>query len=92
MVNPAKIVLQHAQVNDRNVIQLQFDLENKALAQKANTLHDRKWDKQGAFLYVPNTRYHLKHIFKTYKGVAWVDSEHFFKAKFMQEACGFQRH
>lgn len=81
MANPQKVVLQHAQVDDRNVIQLQFNVENKALAQKAKTLHDRKWHKQGAFLYVPNTRYHLKHIFKTFAGTAWVEAKQFLKTK-----------
>ena len=64
MANAYKIVLQHAQVDNHNVIQLQFDIENKALTQKARLLRDRKWHQEGNFLYVPNTRNHLKNSCK----------------------------
>jgi len=89
MTNQRKIILQHAQVQNRNVIQLQFDLKNPALTQKAKTLQDRKWNKEEAYLYVPNTKEHLKNIFSTFKGTAWVEARQFLKTKpkFRRKKC-----
>lgn len=37
------------------------------------------WCTKNALAYVPNTRDHLNHIFKRFKGTAWVNTGHFFK-------------
>jgi site-specific recombinase XerD len=74
-----KILLQHGYLNGRNIIKIGFDMGKKTIAEKAKALNDRKWHKEGGFLYVPNTREHLKNIFHTFKGTAWVEAGQFLK-------------
>lgn len=74
-----RIVLQHGHVNGKRIIKVSFDIKDPVLASCAKCLLDRKWDREGGFLYVPNTREHLKNIFNIFKGSAWVEAEQFLR-------------
>ncbi|UZS00310.1 tyrosine-type recombinase/integrase [Chondrinema litorale] len=71
------IILQHEQVKGQRVIKICFDMDNSVLASCAKKLMHRKWNIDDGFLYVPNTKAHLKNIFNTFKGTAWVEAEDF---------------
>lgn len=74
-----RIVLQHGLVDGKRIIKVPFDIKDPVLASCAKRLLDRKWDREGCFLYVPNTRAHLKNIFSTFKGSAWVEATQFLR-------------
>lgn len=64
--------------NNANQIGLQFDY-NKALMHVAKYSTNAIWSATHKVWYVKNNSNNLKHIFFTFKGVAFVDSSSFFK-------------
>jgi integrase/recombinase XerD len=81
MTHKGKVKILHAQVAGKKVIRIDLPMHVEEITSKAKTLDGRKWDKEHAFLFVPNTKMNLKQIFDTFKSVAWVDTKDFFKKK-----------
>ena len=78
MIQQGKISLHRATIGQDKVIRINMPLHVKEIANRAKMLKNRKWDKGDCFLYVPNSQDHLKDIFATFKGVAWIDTRAFF--------------
>ena len=79
MTHQGRIKLQHAKVDERNVIRIDMPFHIKPIANQARALNNRAWDPKGQFLYVPNSTEHLQDIFDKFRGVAWVDAQSLFR-------------
>src|SRR5680860_1137318 len=51
---------------------------DKVVQALVDKLPDLNWSRQFGMFYVPNTKINLELIFKTFKGVAWVNGNYFF--------------
>lgn len=70
------ITLKHLLINKERKIGIKF-YPDKILNALVKSLPDRKWSDQFCMVYLPNTPKHYHSIFKTFKGVAWVNCAHF---------------
>lgn len=79
MLNPTlkKINLKHLYVKDQKQIGLQF-VPDKTINIFVKTLPNVKWSNEFGMAYIPNSQSNLNIIFKTFKGIAWVNGAHFF--------------
>lgn len=80
MEKTLQITLKHLLINNKRCIGLQF-YPNKVIQALVKELPERKWSNGFNMVYVPNTKDHLELIFNKFKGVAWVNTAHFFKDK-----------
>ncbi len=71
------ITLKHLLIDDKKCIGLQFN-SDKVVQALIDKLPNPNWSRQFAMFYVPNTKINLELIFKTFKGVAWVNGNYFF--------------
>ena len=71
------ITLKHLLINGERQIGLKF-YPNQLIHKLVKTLPNPKWSKEFNMVYVPNTKDHLNQIFKTFKGLVWVNGQHFF--------------
>lgn len=71
------ITLKHLLISDKKCIGLQFNTD-KVVQALVDKLPDLNWSRQFGMFYVPNTKINLELIFKTFKGVAWVNGNYFF--------------
>lgn len=74
------ITLKNLFVANKAQIGLQF-YPNKVIQALVKQLPDVKWSKEFSMVYVPNTKHNLNLIFKSFKGVAWINTNVFFKDK-----------
>lgn len=75
------ISLKHLFINNEKQIGLKF-YPDKTINVFMKTLPNIKWSKKFGVAYIKNNKQNLATIFKTFKGVAWVNCQHFFpKAK-----------
>jgi hypothetical protein len=81
MAHQGKIKLLHKKMDGQQFIRIDFPMHIEVFKSAVKHLKDRKWDKKGQFLYLPNTKEHLKDIFQKFKGIAWVDTTAFFAKK-----------
>lgn len=74
------ITLKHLLINQNKYIGLQFST-NKVIQALVESLPNISWSQDFAIFYLPNTKVNLDLIFKTFYGVAWVNTNFFFKDK-----------
>lgn len=74
------ITLKHLLINQQRCIGLKFQPDS-TVQTLIKSLPDIKWSKAFAMAYMPNTPKHLDSIFKTFKGVAWINAQQFFKRR-----------
>ena len=74
------ITLKHLLINQNKYIGLQFST-NKVIQALVESLPNISWSQDFAVFYLPNTKVNLDLIFKTFYGVAWVNTNFFFKDK-----------
>ncbi len=71
------ITLKHLLIDGQKCIGLKFET-NKVLRPMVETLADVCWSKDFDMFFLANTKAHLNLIFKTFRGVAWVNGNYFF--------------
>jgi len=71
------ITLKHLLINNQKCIGLQYNT-NKVLQALVDSLPNVSWSKTFGMFFIPNTKTNLELIFKTFKGVAWVNGNYFF--------------
>ncbi len=71
------ITLKHLLIDGQKCIGLQFE-SDKVLRPMVETLADILWSKDFTMFYLPNTKKNISLIFKTFRGVAWVNGNYFF--------------
>ena len=75
-----QVNLKHLLIKKQKKIGIQF-YPNKVLQALIKELPNPKWSDQFNMVYLPNTKNNLDAIFKKFKGVAWVNTSHFFRDK-----------
>ncbi len=76
MKQQKRISLSHSEVSGEKYIGLRF-MQDKVLKALCEQLPDVKWDDEKSLYVLPNTKMNLNHVFKAFKGVAWLDLRHF---------------
>lgn len=71
------ITLRHLLINQKKCIGLKF-YPDKVIQTLVKQLPEIKWSNAFSMAYVPNNEDNLTLIFKTFKGVAWVNCDSFF--------------
>jgi site-specific recombinase XerD len=74
------VTLKHLLINNRKQIGLQF-YPNKVVQLVIKNLPNVKWSNTYNMAYVVNTKINLNLIFENFKGIAWINSGHFFNTK-----------
>ncbi len=74
------ITLKHLLINRERYIGLQFKAD-KVLIALVERLPNIAWSQQYDMYYIPNHRENVSLIFKTFKGIAWVNGNYFFNSK-----------
>ena len=75
-----QVNLKHLLIKKQKQIGIQF-YPNKVLQALVKELPEPKWSDQFNMVYLPNNKKNLDAIFRNFKGVAWVNTSHFFKDK-----------
>lgn len=75
--NPLKITLKHLFINNERQIGLQF-YPNRIINALMKELPNIKWSNRFSMAYMLNTKSNIDLIFKTFRGVAWVNGKYFF--------------
>ncbi len=75
-----RITLKHVVINNKKLIGLQF-YPNKVLQALVKQLPCVKWDNQSNMACVSNSPQNLAVIYKTFKGVAFLDGKYFYRNK-----------
>lgn len=71
------INLKHLVIDNQKQIGLQF-YPNKIIQALIKELPQIKWSTNYNMAFLPNTKKHLNLIFKTFKGVCWINTKYFF--------------
>ncbi len=74
------ITLKHLFINEKKQIGLQF-YPDTVIQNLVKTLPHPKWSKEYSMVYILNTKENVKAVFNTFKGIAWVNGQHFFTNK-----------
>ncbi|MCK5466974.1 MAG: site-specific integrase [Cyclobacteriaceae bacterium] len=74
------ITLRHYLINRERCIGILF-YPNKVIQALIKELPRVKWSKEYQVIYMKNTPENLNRIYKTFRGVAWINSKYFFKNK-----------
>ena len=74
------ITLKHLLIKQQRCIGLKF-YPDSTVQNLIKSLPDIKWSKAYGMAYMPNTPKHLDSIFKTFKGVAWINAQQFLKRR-----------
>ena len=77
METSKSITLKHLLIANRKCIGLQFQT-NQVIQALVDTLPNLSWSQEFGLLYIPNNKSNLELIFKTFRGVAWVNGHYFF--------------
>ena len=72
-----KITLKHLFINNEKQIGLEFS-SDKTIHAFIKTLPNIKWSSKFGIAYIKNSQDNLNTIFRVFKGIAWVNSAHFF--------------
>lgn len=72
------ITLRHLMVDGSKCIGMQYCASPQIQA-LVETLDSHKWSPQYNMTYIPNTPVHLDSIFKTFKGLAWINFRYFYR-------------
>ncbi len=76
------ITLKHLLIKKQHCIGLQF-YADKLIEALVRTLPEPKWSNKFKMPYILNTKYNQNLIFNTFRGVAWIDCNYFFKDKIL---------
>lgn len=79
------ITLKHLLIKGRKCIGLLY-YSDKVIEALANQLPDLEFSEEFHMHYVPNTKHHIDNIFKTFRGVVWLNCGLFFKATQSRES------
>ena len=71
------ITLKHLLIDNHKCIGLQYNT-NKVLQALVDSFPNVSWSKLYGMYYIPNTKTNLELVFKTFRGVAWVNGNYFF--------------
>lgn len=71
------ITLKHLLIDNRKCIGLQYNT-NKVLQALVDSLPNVSWSKPFGMFYILNNKTNLELVFKTFRGVAWVNGNYFF--------------
>ena len=74
------ITLKHLLINQEKCIGIQF-YTDKLIQALIKQLPCPKWSNEFNMVYLPNNKQNLNAIFKQFKGVAWINTAHFFTNK-----------
>jgi site-specific recombinase XerD len=74
------LTLKHLLVNNQKRIGLQY-FKDKVLDALVEKLPDVEWSDTFVMSHIPNTAKHVDSIFKTFKGVAWLNVKYFYTNK-----------
>ena len=74
------ITLKHLLINNKKCIGLQFST-NKVIQALVECLAHISWSQEFAMFYLPNSKSNLELLFKTFRGVAWINGNFFFTEK-----------
>ncbi len=78
-MNPLKsITLYHLMINERKMIGIKFS-PDRLIHGLIKSLPGPKWSKHYNMAYIPNTKENLGIIFKTFKGMVWINYNRFLK-------------
>lgn len=77
------VTLKHLLIHERKQIGLQF-YPDKVVNLIVKSLPNVKWSDQFSMVYIENTKKNLNEIFKQFKGIAWVNGQHFFNSKVLK--------
>lgn len=80
MEHMQRITLRHLFIAEERYIGLQFN-PHKVIQALVKQLPQVKWSKKHNMAFIKNTSENLTLIYKTFKGVAWVECKYFFKNK-----------
>lgn len=72
------ITLKHLFINQQKMIGIKF-YQDKVIQALIKELPNPRWSNTFNMVYVDNTSKNLNLIFKTFRGIAWVDCNYFFK-------------
>ena len=72
------ITLKHLLINGEKQIGLKF-YPNRTIQNLVKTLNKPRWSKQYNMIYVKNNKENLNDVFNTFRGIAWVNGQHFFR-------------
>jgi len=71
-----RVSLSHLEVDGVRHIGLKF-MQDKVLTALCENIHAMKWDDDKGLYHIANTKKNLDGLFRTFKGVAWLDLRHF---------------
>lgn len=71
------ITLKHLYIDEKRQVGLLF-YPDSVLQRLVKTLPEFKWSHEFGMAYIPNSKSHLNAIFKTFQGIAWINSGTFF--------------
>lgn len=74
------ITLKHLLINNKKCIGILFN-SDKVIHALVKELPDLNWSEEFNMFYIPNTKDNLTLLFEIFRGVAWVNCNHFFKDK-----------
>lgn len=80
MKNTKQITLKHLLIKNQKCIGIVF-YPDKVIQALIKELPNPKWSKEFNMVYLLNNKANLDTIFKTFKGIAWVNTNHFFTNK-----------
>lgn len=74
------ITLKHLYINNSKQIGIKFN-PDKIVQMALKSIPNIKWSETYGMAYIPNNQANLDSIFKTFKGIAWVNCGYFFPNK-----------
>jgi len=80
MAQRRRIHIYHLFIGKSRQIGLKF-LKDKVIDIVISNWACARWSEYHGMMYVPNTKENLNRIYKDFKGIAWIDSQHFFNQK-----------
>jgi integrase/recombinase XerD len=72
-----QITLKHLLIQDQKMIGIQF-YPNKIIQALIKTLPGVKWSNQYEMVMIANNKENLDLIFRTFKGICWINCSNFF--------------
>lgn len=80
-MNRLKIHIYHLYIDKARQIGIKY-LKHKVLDTMIDSWGYARWSDAHGMMYVPNTKEKLNRIYTDLKGIAWIDSQHFFNQKY----------
>jgi len=77
MDSNGSITLKHLFINNKKCIGLKFNT-NKVVQALVDSLPNLCWSTEFGMYHIPNNKTNLELVFKTFRGVAWVNGNYFF--------------